>query len=362
MKNSTILEVNIDNFFENVKNVQEYVGDKEILPIVKAHCYGTYLNKKLEVLNYFNIVAVAKVDEAIYLRKLGYIKDIFVLNQPVIEELEEIKDYNLIIGLSEKTFLDNINIPIRVHLELETGMNRTGIKLDDLDYFIESIKNNKNILVEGVYTHLSSADFDEEYTLKQLDKFKLGVNKIKDNFDIKYIHSSASNGLLNYDDGISNMVRPGIILYGYEASNTTKDKINIKPTTKLRTKITYIKEIEAGEAISYGQKYVSSKKMKVATIPIGYADGYKRALTNKGEVIVNGNKCKILGAVCMDSCMIDITDVNAEVGDIVYLWDNDIITLEDIANLCDTINYEILCTISSRVTRRFIKNGEIYDQ
>ena len=357
MKNSTILEVNIDNFFHNVEKVQEYIGDKVIMPIVKAHGYGTYLNKRLEVINKFDMIAVAKVDEAIYLRNMGYQKEIFILNQPAITELEEIYKHNLIIGLSEKNFLDQIKKPLRVHLELETGMNRTGIKSNDLEEFITKIKNNSNIIVEGVYTHLSSADFDKEYTLKQLELFKTGVAKVKENFAIKYIHSSASNGLLNYDDGISNMVRPGIILYGYPSDSNTKNKIDIKPTTTLRTKITYIKDIGPNEAISYGQKFISTKPMKVATIPIGYADGYKRALTNQGEVIINGKKCNILGAVCMDSCMVDVTDIDAKVGDNVYLWDNNQVTLENIAKKCDTINYEILCTISSRVTRKFIKDG-----
>ena len=362
MKNSTILEVNIDNFFYNIKSIQEYIGNKIIMPIVKAHGYGTYLNKRLEVINKFDILAVAKVDEAIYLRNMGYNKEIFILNQPAITELEDIYKYNLIIGLSEKDFLKEIEKPLRVHLELETGMNRTGIKLNDLDEFIKSVKSNKNITVEGVYTHLSSADFDKEYTLRQIDLFKKGVDKVQRNFEIKYIHSSASNGLLNYDDGISNMVRPGMLLYGYPTEPDAKAKIDIKPTTTLRTKITYIKDIGPNEAISYGQKFISKKAMKVATIPIGYADGYKRALTNQGEVVINGKKCPILGAVCMDSCMVDITNTDAHVGDIVYLWDNNQVTLEDIAEKCNTINYEILCTISSRVTRKFIKDGVLEDK
>ena len=361
MNSPTILEVYIDNFLYNIKSIKEYIGNKEIMPVIKANAYGTYLNKRLDILNIFNIVGVAKVDEGVALRKIGYKREIFILNQPSIKELEEINKYNLIIGLSEKEFIKNVNIPIRVHLELETGMNRTGIKSEDLDELIAMIKNNKLIKVEGVYTHLSSADYDEDYTNKQLDIFKSGVKKIKNNFNIKYIHSSASNGLLNYNDGISNLVRPGLIMYGYESFRHARDKISIKPTTILKTKITYIKEIESNEAISYGQKYISDKPMKIATIPIGYADGYRRALTNKGEVVVNGKKCKILGAVCMDSCMIDITGVDAKVEDTVYLWDNKNVTLEDISNICNTINYEILSTISPRVKRIFIKDGQIYE-
>lgn len=355
MKRATILEVNTKKFLNNIKKIQEYVGSKELMPVIKANGYGTNINKKLSVINHFNIVAVAMVEEAIFLRELGFEKEIFVLNQPAVEEIEDIHKYNLIVGVSEKTFLENINIPIRVHLEIETGMNRTGIQLSKLKEYIELIKDNKCIQVEGTYTHLSSADFDEEYTKKQLDTFKEAVSILKEHFDLKYIHSSASNGLLNYDDGVSNLVRPGIIMYGYESYEGVKKQINIEPIAKLITHITYLKEIEPNEAVSYSQKFKSTKKMKVATIPIGYADGYRRELTNIGEVVVKGKKCKILGSVCMDSCMIDVTDLDVKVGDEVFIFDNELVTLEDIAEKCHTINYEILSTISYRVPRIFLE-------
>ena len=355
MKRATILEVNTTKFLNNLKNIKDYVGDKELMPVIKANGYGTNINKNLSVINNFNIVAVAMVEEAVYLRELGYEKEIFVLNQPVVEEIEDINKYNLIVGVSEKTFIENINIPIRVHLEIETGMNRTGIQLDKINNYISMIKSNKNIIVEGVYTHLSSADYDSEYTNKQLDTFKKAVSILKEHFNLKYIHSSASNGLLNYDDGVSNLVRPGLIMYGYESYEGVKKQIEIEPIAKLKTHIVYLKEVEKGQAISYSQKFVSDKKMKVATIPIGYADGYRRELTNKGEVVVKGHKCRVLGSVCMDSCMIDVTDLDVQVGDEVYVFDNDLVTLEDIAEKCNTINYEILSTISYRVPRIFIE-------
>ena len=353
MKNNTIMEVDINKFYNNINKIKEYVGKKEIMPIIKANAYGTYLNKRLDVVNKFNIVAVAKVEEAIELRQLGYHKEIFILNQPSITELKEIKDYNLTIGLSEKEFLNKINLPVKVHLEIETGMNRTGIKLNDLEEYINIIKTNPNITVEGVYTHLSCADNDEEYTNKQLELFKKAVEIVKNNFNIKYIHSSASNGLINYDDTVSNLVRPGIIMYGYESFKGSREIINVVPITKLKTKITYIKDLDPNESVSYGRHFISNKKMKVATIPIGYADGFRRNLSNTGEVIINNKKCQILGSICMDSCMVDITDIDAKVGDEVYIWDNNIITVEEIAEKCSTINYEILSTISSRVQRVF---------
>ena len=355
---ATELEVDINKFNKNIESIQKYIGNKKIMPIIKANGYGTYINKRLDIINKFDIVAVAIVDEAIELRNLGYKKEILVLNQPSIDEIEDIIKYNIIVGLSDITFLNklsSINNDIKVHLEIETGMNRTGIKLSELYDFIAKVKENKNIKVEGIYTHLSSADYDKDYTKKQLEIFKETVEITKEKIStIKYIHSSASNGLINYNDNISNLVRPGIIMYGYEPFENSNQKLKVEPICKLKTKITFLKEIDEGESVSYSRKFISKSKMKVATIPIGYADGLRRELLNKGAVMVNKNKVPIIGNICMDSCMIDVTNINdVKVGADVYIWDNENIKLEDVANDCNTINYEILSTISYRVPRVF---------
>lgn len=355
----TILEVDINKFNKNIDNIKKYVGNKKIMPVIKANGYGTYINKNLEVINKFDIVAVAIIDEAIELRNLGYNKEIFVLNPSFVDDIDDIIKYNITVGLSEKKFLKElkkINEKIKVHLEIETGMNRTGINLEELDEFIDEVNKNKNIIVEGIYTHLSSADYDEGYTKEQLDKFKISVDIIKKKINtIKYIHSSASNGLLNYNDNISNLVRPGIIMYGHESFDKCKDKIDIYPICKLKTKIVFIKDVKKETSIGYSRKFITKKSMKIATIPIGYADGLRRDLFEKGEVVINNKKCKIVGNICMDSCMVDVSDIeNVYVGMDVYIFDNDIITLEELARKCNTINYEILSTISYRVPRKFV--------
>ena len=235
-------------------------------------------------------------------------------------------------------------------------MNRTGINPKDLNEFINTIKQYPNIQVEGIYTHLSSADYDSKYTHHQLNKFKQAVLYAKSLLgEIKYIHACASNGLLNYPNDICNLVRPGLILYGYESFNNIKEKINIKPICKLKSKITFLKVVEEGTSISYSRTYTATKKTKIATIPIGYADGLPRTLSNKGKVIINNQLVPIIGNICMDSFMADVTHINnVHIGDDVYIWDNKLITVEDIAKETNTINYEILCTISSRVPRIYI--------
>ena len=359
----TIMEVDIKAFEENVNQIQKYVGDKiTLIPIIKANGYGTFINTKIEILNRFDIVAVALVDEAVVLRKLGYSKEILVINQPYEKEIQKISNYNITIGLSSNEFLDKlINMPddlsnkIKVHLELETGMGRTGIDKNDLQDFIQKVKSCNKIEVQGIYSHMSSADFDEEYTNKQIEIFENGAKIIKKNFDnIKYVHISASNGILNYKNAYYNATRPGIILYGYEPFEGAGQKMPLKPVCKLKSRITFLKEVPEGTSIGYSRRFIAPKTCKIATIPIGYADGLRRVYAKEGYVSINGQRAKIVGSICMDSFMADVTDIkNVKIGDEVYIWDNKIVTLDEIAEKCDTINYEIMSTVSDRVPRIF---------
>ena len=172
----------------------------------------------------------------------------------------------------------------------------------------------------------------------------------------KYIHSSASSGILKYLEKTNgNIIRPGIITYGYMPNKDMENIIGVKPTAKLKSKIVFIKTVEKGTKISYGGKYTTQRKEKIATIPIGYADGIRRTLSNKGRVYINGKYAPIVGTVCMDNFMVDITNIpDAKIGDEVIIWDNENITLDEIADLCDTINYEILCPRGKRVQRKYI--------
>lgn len=357
----TVMEIDLDAFEYNVEQIQKYVGeDVKLMPVIKANAYGTYINKRVDIINKFDIVAVAIVDEAVELRECGYTKEIFVLNQPYKDEIEKIIENNITVGVSSESFIEELgkqDKEVKVHLEIETGMGRTGINPNKVSKYIDKIKKYPNIKIEGMYTHLSSADYDDEYTTKQLESFEYAINAEKGVFqDLKYIHSSASNGILNYSNSYYNLVRPGMILYGYKSFDKTMEKIDLKPVCKLKSKITFLKEVEEGTSIGYSRSYITNRKTKVATIPIGYADGLRRALSNKGEVVINKKRVPIIGNICMDGFMADVTELdNVSIGDDVYIWDNEIITLDEIADLCNTINYEIISTISNRVPRVFNK-------
>lgn len=353
-----VMEVNLNNFEYNISQIKEKIGNNvKIMPVIKANGYGTYINTKIEVINQFEIVAVATVDEAVYIRKLGYQKEIFVLNQPYETEINKIIENNIIIGISSYSFAEKLgktNENIKVHVEIGTGMGRTGVHPYKIEKYIKSLA--PNIKVEGIYTHLSSADIDDEYTKNQIKSFNIAVEKAKELLgEIKYIHAAASNGIVNYPESYFNLVRPGIIIYGYPAAEDTLEKISLKPIATLKAKITFLKEVEEGISIGYSRSYITTKKTKIATVPIGYADGIRRTFSNGWEVLINGKKAPIIGKVCMDSFMVDVTHIeDVVVGDDVIIWDNENITLEDLANKCDTINYEILCGVSNRVPRKFI--------
>jgi len=356
----TVMEVNLENFNHNLEQIRKIINRKTtIMPIMKANAYGTYLNTKPEITNQFQIIGVATVDEGVVLRKLGFEKQIFILNQPFISELDKIVENDLIIGLSSKEFLNEIQKQkkkVKVHLEIETGMGRTGIAFQDIEKWIEELEKTPNVKVEGIYTHLSAPDKDKSYTKKQLEIFQKAVELVTTKIDkIKYIHALASNGIINFKEAKDNLVRPGLLLYGYPSQEGITEKLNLKPVATLKSKITFIKEVEKEISISYARTFVTKRKSKIATIPIGYADGLQRSLYNQGEVVIKGKKAPIVGMVCMDSIMVDVTDIKeAKVGDEVFIWDNDKITLEDIANRCNTINYEMISTISQRVPRKFI--------
>ena len=352
------LEINLKNLQYNIKQIQNKVGPNvKIMPVIKANGYGTYINQRLDVINQFEIVAVANVDEGVYLRQIGYEKEILVLNQPYESEIEKIIDYNIVVGISSYKFakkLAETGKKVKVHVEIGTGMGRTGVHPYKIENYLKGLASN--IIVEGIYTHFSSADIDDEYSKKQLESFNKALVKAKEILgDIKYIHTAASNALLNYPDARFNLVRPGIILYGYPGEDDTFKKIDLKPIAKLKAKVVFLKDVPPKTSIGYGRSYITSRETKVANVPIGYADGFRRDFSNGWEILIKGKKAPIIGKVCMDSFMVDVTDIdNVEVGDEVTIWDNKNITLEQLAEKCGTINYELLCTVGARVPRVFV--------
>lgn len=360
------LEVNLSCIKNNIEKIKNLVGENvTVAPAIKANAYGLGTDALKEILEEekIDIVFVATIEEARHLRKCGYKQEIITLNELLPYEVEKILEYNIVPGISDIEVARKLNEEAKkknciqnIHIEVDTGMGRVGKRPEEIIEFAKEISKMNNINIGGIYTHFSSADSSMEYTNIQIEKFNNTLSELeKLGFKFKYIHSSASAGILNFENARFNLVRPGIITYGYMPDENMKNSIGLKPATKLISHVVYVKEVEEGTAISYSRTYIADRKKKIATVPLGYADGIRRILSNKGRVYINGKYAPIVGNICMDNFMIDVTGINVKVGDTVYLWDNKNICIEDIAKLCGTINYEILCGISSRVKRIYVE-------
>lgn len=336
--------------------INNYAKDKNIIAIVKANAYGhgaIEISKFLERKE-VSYLGVANLDEALELKNNKIRKKILILGS--IDDDEIIKAIKLnimftVYDYDQISFLASLDLKkIKFHLKVDTGMNRLGISIDEVDKAIKKISNNRNLIIEGIYTHLAEADKkNSSFTKKQIKCFESVVKSFNEKgFNIKFIHASNSSGILNYDSQIFNTVRPGLFLYGLSSER------KLKPAMTLESKIIKIRVLKKGDSVSYGRTFVSKKKMVIGVIPIGYADGLPRALSNKGYVYCKGKKCKILGRVCMDLTMIDITNIkNIRVGQKIVIFDDNLQSASMLASTINTIPYDIVCGISKRVMRSY---------
>lgn len=351
------MEVNIQNFEFNFNQIKNYAGtNKDIMPVFKDNAYGSFINKNIELLNKLNIkiIGVSIIDEGIRLRESGYTGDILVLNQPLETELYAASKYDITISVASLTFLSKIKDNLKIHIEIETGMGRTGLPITDIHEFLSKLSEKKNVTVTGAFTHFSSSDSDETYTKKQIDIFESAIKTITSQIDLQYIHCCNSAGIINFPNAHFNLVRPGLILLGYYPDESLKNKLKLKPVLRLKSKISFLKEVPENTFIGYNKSFCTNKTSKIATIPLGYADGIRRALSNNGHIVINKKLAPIVGKVCMDCFMADVTGIDVKENDEVFIWDNELITVEDIAKIYDTINYEVLSSISDRIPRKFI--------
>ena len=351
MRNTQLI-VNINSIESNIRKIKEYLPDTKIMPIVKANGYGTFLNHCPDILNEFEYVGVALLDEAIELRKNGYKNKILILYPLSQEEFEESKRYDFILNGSNIFDICDSKREVQVHTEIETGMGRTGIQEKDIDKYIINLKKHKNIKIDGLFTHLST-NSDEKFSLKQIDLFNKSIEEFKSNgINPNNIHLSSSGGLKYHNPNLYNMVRIGLLIYGYYPNNNLKGILDLEPSMVLKSNISYLKTIEKGDTVGYNQNFTAEKKTNVATIPFGFADGLLTLETGEPYVIVNGQKAKIIG-ICMDNMMLDVTNIeDVKVGQEVYIWDNDKLDIDEVGKWCNGIcNYEVMSSISTRVPR-----------
>lgn len=360
------IEINLENLENNIKEIQKIIPEKtKIMAVVKANAYGhglVLISKKLNEIGIFNF-AVSSLKEGIELRENGILGNILILGFTDYKNLEDVIKYDLIQTIIDYDYAKRIekldlSQKLKVHLKINTGMNRIGENYQNIEK-IKEIFAIKNIEILGLFTHLSVSDSsnleDINFTKRQINNFFQVVNGLKSigysNFSS---HIQSSYGILNYPELNLDYVRIGIIMYGVHSEKNIKTKVNInlKPVLTLKAKISSIHELDVNESISYGRTYITTSKIKVATVSIGYADGYPRSLSSKGIVLVNGKRRPILGRICMDQLIIDVTNMSIQVGDIVTLIGEDQdIKAEEISYLANTISNELLSRLGNRLDR-----------
>lgn len=381
--NDTYAEINLNELKNNFNKIKNYTGkDKKICSVVKANAYGHGMNETAKVLSESgtDYLGTADYSESIILSK--YLKN-FSLKTPILclgiltengKYFDEIIKGNIEVSIADvkiaeylNNFAKSRNKKINIQIQADSGINRTGFLLKDVYEAFEKINKLENLRIKGVYSHFATSENPRNsYALRQLSEFKKLLQEIEHNIKkIELRHICNSGGILNYNDPYFNMVRPGISLYGYypdikkvrkKKGSDTGSEIGINPVMTLKSKVSFIKTLDKNQSISYGQKYFTKSKTKIASIPIGYGDGYPRLLTNKSYVEIGGKLYRTVGTVCMDWIMADL-GINSDIkvnDEVILIGKN--YTADKLAELTGTIAYEITCNISSRVQRRYINS------
>lgn len=370
------LEINLDNLKHNIHTIKQSLKpSSEIMAVIKANAYNhdaVTVARELIALGVHRF-CVSILSEGMELRKAGITDPILMLNyvrdseirEAIVNELDmTVYDYEQA-KLIDKT-AEEIGKKARIHIKLDTGMSRIGFLPGTVAFErILKILEMKNIVCDGIFSHFATADVpnDQGNTDKQFQIFDSFVNSIESASGKKLKrHISNSGAILDYPQYDLDYVRPGIIMYGYLPDPDVPHKMDLKPLMTLKALISNLKVLPEGSGISYGHSYVTRRITKVATIPLGYADGISRLLSNKLNVTINGEKAPSIGSICMDQFMVDVTDIdNVSIGDEVTIFgheknDTDLI---DMAKIMGTIHYEVMCNISRRIPRVYKKNGSI---
>lgn len=383
MVKRTWAEISLNAIEHNYNVIRNKVADDtKVCCVIKADGYGhgaVELSQVYEKLG-ADFFAVSNIDEGIEIRKSGSKLPIVILGYTPVSEAENLTEYDISQAvfsleyakeLSEKCVEEDCIC--KMHIKVDSGMSRIGFMCQEFprdEYSIEEICETcclPNLEVEGLFTHFCVSDEDaegREFTNKQYENFIHVRDSLKKRgVDISVVHCSNSGAIEDYPETCCDMVRAGIILYGLAPSSKLADRLDLVPAMTLKTVVAFVKEVQKGATISYGRTFTADRKMKIATVPIGYADGFIRQNAKDGYMMVNGKKAKIVGRICMDQTMLDVTDIeDVKTGDEVVVFgtgENGEPTADSLAENTGTINYETVCLVGKRVPRIYIKDGKI---
>jgi len=362
--------ISISNLKKNLRNIRKKVGNAKVIAVVKADAYGHGVKTVVDALNslgkqkpeYF---AVATADEGVELRQLKIKQPILIFDPVDKYQAYKYFSFNLIPSVSTQT---NLNILLKekkklkstkkifVHVKIDTGMNRLGVDYSDAVKFIKKLSQNKNFGIDGIYTHFATSDeVGSKYAKLQIKRFDDVIKELKaKKINYGLAHAANSGAIIDFPEAYYDMVRPGISLYGYYPSLQTSESIKLYPVMSLVSKVSTVKTIKRGESVSYSRKYFAEKETKIISVPIGYADGFSRSLTNKAQAIIKKKIYDQVGTVTMDRIMFDVGNDNIKVNDdVILIGEKDKLKIDawDWSKKINTIPYEVTCGISKRVPR-----------
>lgn len=365
------------NMEQMKKNLKE---GTEMVAVIKTDGYGhgaVQVASMLESYDYVWGYAVATLDEAVVLRAAEIQKPILVLGCIFPDQYWEMLKYEIRMNVYTKEMAEAISAlavekgeQAYVHIKLDTGMARLGFSAEESSIEeIKEIAELPNLVLEGVFTHFAKADEeDKTFTMMQLEKFEWMTQRLEEEGVIfPYVHASNSAGIIDVRRADYNLVRAGIAIYGlYPSEEVDKERVQLKPALSLKSHIAFVKDIPAGTPVSYGGDFVSEHQMRIATIPIGYGDGYPRSLSDTGYVLIRGKKAPIIGRICMDQFMVDVSDIpEVKFGDKVTLIGRDqeeYLPVEKLSELSGRFNYEFVCDLGKRIPRVYVQDGKVEEQ
>lgn len=373
--------VDLDAIVSNMERMKERLPQEtQIMAVIKADGYGHGAVQVAEMLEGYDYIwgfAVATLDEAIVLRAEKIKKPILVLGCVFPDQYMEMLKNDIRMNVYTKEMAESISQMAAqigktayMHIKLDTGMGRLGFDITEKSVeAIAEIRQMKQVAMEGIFTHFAKADeVDKDFTRTQLTRFQWMVDQLKEKevtFSLEHCANSAA--IIDLPELPFNLVRAGISTYGlYPSEEVQKDQLRLKPALSLKSHVAFVKEVEEGTPISYGGTFVAPKRMQIATIPVGYADGYPRSLSNLGYVLIRGKKAPIIGRICMDQFMVDVTEIEGvSFGDKVTMIGcdgNETITVEMLGELSGRFNYEFICDLGKRIPRVYVKNGVVAEQ
>lgn len=376
MLRPTWAEVYLDNIVHNIREIRRITDKKaRVMAVVKADGYGHgAVEVARKVLgNGAERLAVAILDEGLQLRRAGITAHILILGYTPEGQVETAIEHDLALTVYTMEGAEAVSrvaadkgTKAKIHIKLDTGMGRLGFLPEEKSISdIVKIFHLPDIIVEGIFTHFATADEkDKTYTREQFERYMWVCSRLEEEgitLPIRHVANSAA--IIDFPEMHLDMVRAGLILYGmYPSEDVNRARLSLKPAMALKTRVAHVKKLPPGCSISYGATFTTTRDSIIATLPLGYADGYTRLLSNKGEVLIKGCKAPIVGRVCMDQCMIDVTQIEGVgVGDEVVLFgqqQGSVISAEDVAGQIGTINYEIVCMVGKRVPRLYFEGGK----